>query len=152
MASESEKALHHHLQLQLFKSSEVISKETKHTEKKSAKKVPKDPQRSRSDSESSSVKNQATAVTDTQSGTSSSATTESNKSSQATPDTQSDSPVPSALVGTWTGTSPQATDISFTVDADENITSKENFNVTYEPYCQSFTTAKAVQISGNLYV
>ena len=48
--------------------------------------------------------------------------------------------------------SPQATDISFTVDADENITSKENFNVTYEPYCQSFITAKAVQISGNLYV
>ncbi|MCE2137641.1 hypothetical protein GRC92_11220, partial [Streptococcus thermophilus] len=95
---------------------------------------------------------QATAVTDTQSGTSSSATTESNKSCQVTPDTQSDSPVPSALVGTWTGMSPQATDISFTVDADENITSKENFNVAYEPYCQSFITAKAVQISGNLYV
>ena len=74
------------------------------------------------------------------------------QSGQATPDTQSDSPVPSALVGTWTGMSPQATDISFTVDADENITSKENFNVTYEPYCQSFITAKAVQISGNLYV
>jgi len=90
--------------------------------------------------------------TDTQSGTSNSATTESNKSGQATPDTQSDSPVPSALVGTWTGMSPQATDISFTVDADENITSKENFNVAYEPYCQSFITAKAVQISGNLYV
>ena len=48
--------------------------------------------------------------------------------------------------------SSQATDISFTVDADENITSKENFNVAYEPYCQSFITAKAVQISGNLYV
>ncbi|GEB93048.1 hypothetical protein [Streptococcus thermophilus] len=56
------------------------------------------------------------------------------------------------MVGTWTGMSPQATDISFTVDADENITSKENFNVAYEPYCQSFITAKAVQISGNLYV
>lgn len=56
------------------------------------------------------------------------------------------------LVGTWTGTSPQATDISFTVDADGNITSKANFNVDYEPYRQSSTTAKAVQISGNLYV
>ena len=30
--------------------------------------------------------------------------------------------------------SPQATDISFTVDADGNITSKANFNVDYEPY------------------
>ena len=77
---------------------------------------------------------------------------ESNKSSQATADTQSDAPVPAALVGTWTGTSPQATDISFTVDADGNVTSKANFNVDYEPYRQSSTTAKAVQISGNLYV
>ncbi len=48
--------------------------------------------------------------------------------------------------------SSQATDISFTVDADGNITSKENFNVAYEPYRQSFITAKAVQISGNFYV
>ena len=29
---------------------------------------------------------------------------------------------------------------------------KANFNVDYEPYRQSSTTAKAVQISGNLYV
>ena len=48
--------------------------------------------------------------------------------------------------------STQATDISFAVNDDENITSKENFNIAYEPYCQSFITAKAVQISGNLYV
>ena len=102
--------------------------------------------------ESSSSKSQATAGNDAQAGTSSSAASESNKSSQATTDTQSDAPVPAALVGTWTGTSPQATDISFTVDADGNITSKANFNVDYEPYRQSSTTAKAVQISGNLYV
>ena len=102
--------------------------------------------------EASSSKSQATAGNDAQAGTSSSAASESNKSSQATPDTQSDAPVPAALVGTWTGTSPQATDISFTVDADGNITSKANFNVDYEPYRQSSTTAKAVQISGNLYV
>ena len=102
--------------------------------------------------EASSSKSQATAGTDGQAGTSSSAVSESNKSGQATPDTQSDAPVPAALVGTWTGTSPQATDISFTVDADGNITSKANFNVDYEPYRQSSTTAKAVQISGNLYV
>ena len=56
---------------------------------------------------------------------------------------QSDAPVPAGLVGTWTGTSPQATDISFTVDADGNITSKANFNVDYEPYRQSSTTAKS---------
>lgn len=56
------------------------------------------------------------------------------------------------LVGTWTGTSPQATDISFTVDADGNITSKAKFQCRHEPYRQSSTTAKAVQISGNLYV
>lgn len=105
-----------------------------------------------SDSESSSEKDQATAGTDAQAGTSSSAASDSSKSGQARPDTQSDSPVPAALVGTWTGTSPQATDISFTVDADGNITSKANFNVDYEPYRQSSTTAKAVQISGNLYV
>ena len=105
-----------------------------------------------SDSESSSAKNQASVGTDAQAGTSSSAAPESNKSDQARSDTQSDSPVPAALVGTWTGTSPQATDISFTVDADGNITSKANFNVDYEPYRQSSTTAKAVQISGNLYV
>lgn len=102
--------------------------------------------------EASSSKNQATAGTDGQAGTSSSAASESNKSSQATTDTQSDAPVPAALVGTWTGTSPQATDISFTVDANGNVTSKANFNVDYEPYRQSSTTAKAVQISGNLYV
>ena len=102
--------------------------------------------------EASSSKSQATAGNDAQAGTSSSAVSESNKSGQATTDTQSDAPVPAALVGTWTGTSPQATDISFTVDADGNITSKANFNVDYEPYRQSSTTAKAVQISGNLYV
>ena len=102
--------------------------------------------------EASSSKSQATAGNDAQAGTSSSAVSESNKSSQATTDTQSDAPVPAALVGTWTGTSPQATDISFTVDAEGNITSKANFNVDYEPYRQSSTTAKAVQISGNLYV
>lgn len=102
--------------------------------------------------EASSSKNQATAGNVAQGGTSSSAASESNKSSQATTDTQSDAPVPAGLVGTWTGTSPQATDISFTVDAEGNITSKANFNVDYEPYRQSSTTAKAVQISGNLYV
>ena len=102
--------------------------------------------------EASSSKNQASAGNDAQAETNGSAASESNKSSQATADTQSDAPVPAALVGTWTGTSPQATDISFTVDADGNITSKANFNVDYEPYRQSSTTAKAVQISGNLYV
>ena len=102
--------------------------------------------------ESSSAKNQAIVGNDAQAGTSSSAVSDSNKSSQTTRDSQSDTPVPAALVGTWTGTSPQATDISFTVDANGNVTSKANFNVDYEPYRQSSTTAKAVQISGNLYV
>lgn len=134
------------------------SEKPKTAERKSAKKAKSDASKNSqgqdlaSDSESSSAKDQATAGTDAQAGTSSSAASESNKSGQARPDTQSNSPVPAALVGTWTGTSPQATDISFTVDADGNITSKANFNVDYEPYRQSSTTAKAVQISGNLYV
>ena len=134
------------------------SSKTKTAERKSAKKAKTDASRDSqgqdlaSDSESSSAKDQATAGNDAQGGTSGSAASESNKSNQARPDTQSDAPVPAALVGTWTGTSPQATDISFTVDADGNITSKANFNVDYEPYRQSSTTAKAVQISGNLYV
>ena len=136
------------------------SAKTKTSEKKSAKKAKSEASASKdsqgqdlaSDSESSSAKNQASVGTDAQAGTSSSAAPESNKSDQARSDTQSDSPVPAALVGTWTGTSPQATDISFTVDADGNITSKANFNVDYEPYRQSSTTAKAVQISANLYV
>lgn len=120
------------------------SARTKTSEKKSAKKAETEATSSKdsqgqeeaSAPEASSSKNQATAGTD----------------GQATPDTQSDAPVPAALVGTWTGTSPQATDISFTVDANGNVTSKANFNVDYEPYRQSSTTAKAVQISGNLYV
>lgn len=134
------------------------STKTKTAERKSAKKAKTEASKDSqgqdlaSDSESSSEKDQATAGTDAQAGTSSSAASDSSKSGQARPDTQSDSPVPAALVGTWTGTSPQATDISFTVDADGNITSKANFNVDYEPYRQSSTTAKAVQISGNLYV
>lgn len=134
------------------------STKTKTAERKSAKKAKteasKDSQGQEEVSapEASSSKSQATAGNDAQGGTSGSAASESNRSSQATTDTQSDSPVPAALVGTWTGTSPQATDISFTVDADGNITSKANFNVDYEPYRQSSTTAKAVQISGNLYV
>ena len=134
------------------------SAKTKTAERKSDKKAKTDGskdsqgQEEVSAPEASSSKNQATAGTDAQAGTSSSAISESNKSGQATTDTQSDAPVPAALVGTWTGTSPQATDISFTVDADGNITSKANFNVDYEPYRQSSTTAKAVQISGNLYV
>lgn len=138
------------------------SAKTKSSEKKSAKKAKTEASASKdsqgqeevSAPEASSSKNQATAGTDGQAGTSSSADSESesNKSSQATTDTQSDAPVPAALVGTWTGTSPKATDISFTVDADGNITSKANFNVDYEPYRQSSTTAQAVQISGNLYV
>ena len=134
------------------------SAKTKTAERKSDKKAKSEAAKDSqgqdlaSDSESSSGKDQATAGTDAQAGTSSSAASDSSKSSQARPDTQSDSPVPAALVGTWTGTSPQATDISFTVDADGNITSKANFNVDYEPYRQSSTTAKAVQISGNLYV
>ena len=134
------------------------SEKPKTAERKSAKKAKTEASKDSqgqdlaSDSESSSVKDQASAGTDAQAGTSSSTASESNKSGQARPDTQSDAPVPAALVGTWTGTSPQATDISFTVDADGNITSKANFNVDYEPYRQSSTTAKAVQISGNLYV
>ena len=136
------------------------SAKTKTSEKKSAKKAKSEASASKdsqgqeeaSAPEASSSKNQASAGNDAQAGTNSSAASESNKSSQATADTQSDAPVPAALVGTWTGTSPQATDISFTVDADGNITSKANFNVDYEPYRQSSTTAKAVQISGNLYV
>lgn len=136
------------------------SAKTKASEKKSAKKSKTEDSSSKdsqgqeeaSTPEASSSKNQATAGNDAQSGASSSATSDSNKSSQTTRDSQSDAPVPAALVGTWTGTSPQATDISFTVDANGNVTSKANFNVDYEPYRQSSTTAKAVQISGNLYV
>lgn len=136
------------------------SAKTKTSEKQSAKKAKTEASASKyfqgqeeaSTPEASSSKSQATAGTDGQAGTSSSAASESNKSSQTTADTKSDAPVPAGLVGTWTGTSPQATDISFTVDAEGNITSKANFNVDYEPYRQSSTTAKAVQISGNLYV
>ena len=134
------------------------SEKPKTAERKSAKKAKTEASKDSqgqdlaSDSESSSVKDPASAGPDAQSGTSRSAASESNKSGQTTRDSQSDAPVPAALIGTWTGTSPQATDISFTVDADGNVTSKANFNVDYEPYRQSSTTAKAVQISGNLYV
>lgn len=138
----------------VVKSSEKPKTDERKSAKKAKTETSKDSQGQdlASDSESSSVKDQASAGTDAQAGTSSSAASESSKSSQTTRDSQSDSPVPAALVGTWTGTSPQATDISFTVDADGNVTSKSNFNVDYEPYRQSSTTAKAVQISGNLYV
>lgn len=112
------------------------SAKTKTSKKKSAKKA----------------KTEASSSKDSQGQEEASAPGASSSKSQATADTQSDAPVPAALVGTWTGTSPQATDISFTVDANGNITSKANFNVDYEPYRQSSTTAKAVQISGNLYV
>ena len=138
----------------VVKSSEKPKTDERKSAKKAKTETSKDSQGQdlASDSESSSVKDQASAGTDAQAGTSSSAASESSKSSQTTRDSQSDSPVPAALVGTWTGTSPQETDISFTVDADGNVTSKANFNVDYEPYRQSSTTAKAVQISGNLYV
>lgn len=138
----------------VVKSSEKPKTDERKSAKKAKTETSKDSQGQdlASDSESSSVKDQASAGTDAQSGASSSATSDSNKSSQTTRDSQSDAPVPAALVGTWTGTSPQATDISFTVDANGNVTSKANFNVDYEPYRQSSTTAKAVQISGNLYV
>ena len=113
------------------------SAKTKASEKKSAKKSKTEDSSSKdsqgqeeaSTPEASSSKNQATAGNDAQSGASSSAVSDSNKSSQTTRDSQSDTPVPAALVGTWTGTSPQATDISFTVDANGNVTSKANFNV-----------------------
>lgn len=139
--------------------SQLVKSSTRSTEKKTDKQSKSDASASKKDqdqeasvTESSSGKTQEATDDAAQSGASSSATSDSNKSSQATPDTQSDAPVPAALIGTWTGTSPQATDISFTVDANGNVTSKANFNVDYEPYRQSSTTAKAVQISGNLYV
>lgn len=139
--------------------SQLVKSSTRSTEKKTEKKSKSDASASKKDqdqeasvTESSSGKKQAATDDAAQSGTSSSAASDSNKYSQTTGDSQSDAPVPAALVGTWTGTSPQATDISFTVDADGNVTSKANFNVDYEPYRQSSTTAKAVQISGNLYV
>lgn len=139
--------------------SKLVKSSTRSTEKQADKKSKSDASVSKKDkdqeasvTESSSSKKQAATGDADQAGTSGSAASESNKSSQATTDTQSDSPVPAALVGTWTGTSPQATDISFTVDANGNVTSRANFNVDYEPYRQSSTTAKAVQISGNLYV
>lgn len=139
--------------------SQLVKSSTRSTEKKTDKQSKSDASASKKDqdqeasvTESSSVKKQAATDDVAQSGASSSAASDSSKSSQATADTQSDAPVPAALVGTWTGTSPQATDISFTVDANGNVTSKANFNVDYEPYRQSSTTAKAVQISGNLYV
>lgn len=139
--------------------SQLVKSSTRSTEKKTDKKSKSDASASKKDkdqeasvTESSSGKKQEATDDAAQSGASSSATSDSNKSSQTTRDSQSDAPVPAALVGTWTGTSPQATDISFTVDANGNVTSKANFNVDYEPYRQSSTTAKAVQISGNLYV
>lgn len=139
--------------------SKVVKSSTRSTDKKNDKQSKSDASASKKDkdqeasvTESSSVKKQAATDDVAQTGASSSAVSDSSKSSQATADTQSDAPVPAALVGTWTGTSPQATDISFTVDANGNVTSKANFNVDYEPYRQSSTTAKAVQISGNLYV
>lgn len=139
--------------------SQLVKSSTRSTEKKTDKQSKSDASASKKDqdqeasvTESNSVKKQAATDDAAQSGASSSATSDSNKSSQTTRDSQSDAPVPAALVGTWTGTSPQATDISFTVDANGNVTSKANFNVDYEPYRQSSTTAKAVQISGNLYV
>lgn len=139
--------------------SQLVKSSTRSTEKKTDKQSKSDASASKKDqdqeasvTESDSVKKQAATDDAAQSGASSSAASDSNKSSQTTGDSQSDAPVPAALVGTWTGTSPQATDISFTVDANGNVTSKANFNVDYEPYRQSSTTAKAVQISGNLYV
>lgn len=139
--------------------SQLVKSSTRSTEKKTDKKSKSDASASKKDkdqeasvTESSSGKKQEATDDDAQAGTSSSAASDSNKSSQTTGDSQSDAPVPAALVGTWTGTSPQATDISFTVDANGNVTSKANFNVDYEPYRQSSTTAKAIQISGNLYV
>ena len=139
--------------------SQLVKSSTRSTEKKTDKQSKSDASASKKDkdqeasvTESSSGKKQEVTDDAAQSGASSSATSDSNKSSQTTRDSQSDAPVPAALIGTWTGTSPQATDISFTVDANGNITSKANFNVDYEPYRQSSTTAKAVQISGNLYV
>lgn len=139
--------------------SQLVKSSTRSTEKKTDKQSKSDASASKKDqdqeasvTESSSGKKQAATDDAAQSGASSSAASDSNKSSQTTGDSQSDAPVPAALVGTWTGTSPQATDISFTVDANGNVTSKANFNVDYEPYRQSSTTAKAVQISGNLYV
>ena len=139
--------------------SQLVKSSTRSTEKKTDKQSKsyasaskKDQDQEASVTESNSVKKQAATDDAAQSGTSSSAASDSNKYSQTTGDSQSDAPVPAALVGTWTGTSPQATDISFTVDANGNVTSKANFNVDYEPYRQSSTTAKAVQISGNLYV
>lgn len=139
--------------------SQLVKSSTRSTEKKTDKQSKSDASASKKDkdqeasvTESSSGKKQEVTDDAAQSGASSSATSDSNKSSQTTTDTQSDAPVPAALIGTWTGTSPQATDISFTVDANGNVTSKANFNVDYEPYRQSSTTAKAVQISGNLYV
>ena len=139
--------------------SQLVKSSTRSTEKKTDKQSKSDASASKKDkdqeasvTESSSGKKQEVTDDAAQSGASSSATSDSNKSSQTTRDSQSDTPVPAALVGTWTGTSPQATDISFTVDANGNVTSKANFNVDYEPYRQSSTTAKAVQISGNLYV
>lgn len=138
---------------------QLVKSSTRSTEKKTDKKSKSDASASKKDqdqeasvTESSSGKKQEATDDAAQSGASSSTTSDSNKSSQTTRDSQSDAPVPAALVGTWTGTSPQATDISFTVDANGNVTSKANFNVDYEPYRQSSTTAKAVQISGNLYV
>ena len=139
--------------------SKLVKSSTRSTEKQADKKSKSDASVSKKDkdqeasvTESSSVKKQAATDDATQSVASSSAASDSSESSQTTRDSQSDAPVPPALIGTWTGTSPQATDISFTVDADGNVTSKANFNVDYEPYRQSSTTAKAVQISGNLYV
>ena len=139
--------------------SQLVKSYTRSTEKKTDKQSKSDASASKKDqdqeasvTESSSGKTQEATDDAAQSGASSSATSDSNKSSQTTRESQSDAPVPAALIGTWTGTSPQATDISFTVDANGNVTSKANFNVDYEPYRQSSTTAKAVQISGNLYV
>ena len=139
--------------------SQLVKSSTRSTEKKTDKKSKSDASASKKDqdqeasvTESSSGKKQEATDDAAQSGASSSAVSDSKLTTQRKTDSQSDAPVPAALVGTWTGTSPQATDISFTVDADGNITSKANFNVDYEPYRQSSTTAKAVQISGNLYV
>ena len=59
--------------------------------------------------------------------------------------------VPSELVGTWVGSSPQADAIKMTVDANGDVTTVVSFKNDSEPTRTATYTARAVKATGNIY-
>ena len=124
-------------------------KTTSSSEKASSSKVEKKPKASLNKKATASTSQAKVGTESSSQASNPSASTEPNKAEDTSSSDQA--VVPSDLVGTWVGSSPQADNIKMTIEANGDITTVVSFKNDSEPTRTATYTARAIQASGNVY-